>query len=188
MPAPETMRAPVRIDAGQVVLRKWALEWAPRSAAAIQASLPELMPFMPWATAEYNVEAAREFIRMTEANWKEGTAFSYAVFDTAGELVGSAGLTTRMGAGTLEIGYWIHSHHTGRGYATLAATALAHIALSMPGVERVVIRHDVANPASGRVAAKAGFVEVDRVEHQFTAPGNSGLFAVWELRAGAQPR
>ena len=52
----------------------------------------------------------------------------------------------------------------------------------MPGIERVVIRHDVANPASGAVAAKAGFTEVDRVPHERTAPGESGEYLIWERR------
>jgi ribosomal-protein-serine acetyltransferase len=52
----------------------------------------------------------------------------------------------------------------------------------MPGVERVVIKHDAANGASGAVAAKAGFTEVERVEREPQAPGESGIDVVWELR------
>jgi RimJ/RimL family protein N-acetyltransferase len=52
----------------------------------------------------------------------------------------------------------------------------------MPGIKRVVINHDAANPASGAVAAKAGFTEVARVERQPQAPGESGVEVVWELQ------
>jgi ribosomal-protein-serine acetyltransferase len=171
------------INAGELVLRRWEAAWAEPAAAAVRASLPDLTPFMPWATPEYDVEAARDFIAMSSEQWKAGEAFNYALFTPAGELVGSAGLMTRMGPGMLEIGYWVHSGHTGRGYATAAASALARVGLSMPGIERVAIKHDVANAASGAVAAKAGFTEVGRVAHDRQAPGETGEDLVWELRA-----
>lgn len=176
------MYAPKTIDAGEVVLHTWRPEWAEAAAAAVQASLAELAPFLLWATAEYDVTTARTYIAEVAEQRNRAEAFGYAVFTVAGELVGAAGLMTRMGPGTLEIGYWIHSGHTGRGYATMAATALARVGLSMSGIERVVIRHDAANVASGRVAAKAGFVEVDRVERKRDSPGATGTDVVWELR------
>jgi RimJ/RimL family protein N-acetyltransferase len=177
------MEPPEMINAGEVVLKRWESAWADELAAAVQASLAELQPFMPWAHAGYDTGAAQAFLDMNTDQWKDGTAFNYAVFTTTGELIGSCGLMTRMGVGTLEIGYWIHSGYTGRGYATKAATALARLGLSMPGIERVAINHDAANPASGAVAAKAGFTEVARVERERQAPGESRIEVVWELRA-----
>lgn len=176
------MEPPETIEAGELTLRRWEPAWAEEAAKAVRASLPQLRPFMPWANEEYDVEAARGFIDLSADQWRDRTAFNYAVFTAAGELVGSCGLMARVGPGALEIGYWIHSGHAGRGYATAAAGALARIALAMPGIERVVIHHDAANVASGRVAAKAGFVEVDRVEREPTAPGHSGVDVVWERR------
>lgn len=165
-----------------MVLRRWETRFAEAAADAVRASIAELTPFMPWATAEYDVDAARGYVSQTAQQWRNGEAFDYAVFTRSGDLVGSCGLMARMGPGVLEIGYWIRSGHTGRGYATQAADALARVGLAMPGIERVVIRHDVANPASGAVAAKAGFTEVDRVPHERTAPGESGEYLIWERR------
>jgi ribosomal-protein-serine acetyltransferase len=176
------MELPTTIDAGDLVLRHWEPGWAEVAAAAVQASLPELMAFMPWATAEYDVDAARGYIATTAEQWEKGEGFDYAIFTPTGDLIGSCSLMTRMGPGTLEIGYWIHSAHAGRGYATQAATALARVGLSQPGIERVLIRHDAANPASGAVAAKAGFTEVERTEREPKAPGESGVDVIWERR------
>jgi RimJ/RimL family protein N-acetyltransferase len=173
---------PETIDAGELTLKRWAPAWAEEAAKAVRASLPELRPFLPWANEEYDVDVARRFVNLSAEQWRDGIAFNYAVFTATGELVGSCGLMARVGPGALEIGYWIHSGHAGRGYATAVATALARAALAMPAIQRVVIKHDAANPASGRVAAKAGFVEVDRVESEPTAPGQSGLNVVWERR------
>ncbi|MBX6357298.1 MAG: GNAT family N-acetyltransferase [Micromonosporaceae bacterium] len=176
------MEPPATIDAGAVVLRRWEPEWAEVAAAAVQASLAELAPFMPWATGDYNADTARAFAAASAEQWRKGEAFEYAVFTPEGELVGSCGLMTRMGPGTLEIGYWIHSAHTRRGYASQAAAALARVGLSLPGIERVVIRHDAANVGSAAVAAKAGFTQVDRQPHDRSAPGESGVDVIWERR------
>lgn len=176
------MELPEMINAGDLVLKRWAPAWADEAARAVVESLPELKPFMPWAHDGYDVEAFRSFIEMSTGQWAEGTAFNYAVFTAVGTLVGSCGLMTRMGPGTLEIGYWIRSEYTGRGYASGAAAALTQAALALPGIERVAIKHDAANQASGSVAAKAGFTEVERVRKEPEAPGETGIDVVWERR------
>jgi RimJ/RimL family protein N-acetyltransferase len=170
------------INAGDLVLKRWERGWAEELAKAVGASLRELQPFMPWAHEGYDVEDARGYLDLSASQWADGGAFNYAVFTPLGEIIGSVGLMTRMGAGVLEIGYWIHSAHTGRGYATRAARSLGAVGLAMPGIERIAIKHDAANTASGAVAAKAGFTEVEHVEREPQAPGESGTDVVWELR------
>ncbi|ASW57718.1 GNAT family N-acetyltransferase [Plantactinospora sp. KBS50] len=168
------------INAGDVVLKRWEPEWAADLAEVVRASLAQLRPFMPWAHDHYDVADARAFIELSDAGWRGGTAFQYAAFTAVGDLIGSAGLMTRMGPGILEIGYWIRTDQTGKGFATTLAAALARVALDLPDIERVAIRHDAANAASGRVAAKAGFTEAARVPCDPEAPGESGLHIVWE--------
>lgn len=176
------MYPPEMVNAGEIVLKRWDSQWAEELATAVRASLKELTPFMPWAHLTYDDESARTFLRSADEEWDKGISFGYGVFTTVGELVGACGLMTRIGPGALEIGYWIHSAYAGRGYATRAASALAQVGLSMPGVERIVIKHDAANPASGAVAAKAGFTEVGRGERTPEAPGESGIDVTWERR------
>ena len=171
------------INAGELVLKRWEPEWAEEAERAVRESLAELKPFMPWATDAYTVDDARAFLTDSHDNWDKGEAFNYAIFTADGDLIGSIGLMTRMGPGVLEIGYWLRTAYTGRGFMTAAVRALARVALTLPGVERVAIRHDVANGASGAVAAKAGFAEVERVPSEVTAPGESGVDAIRELRA-----
>ena len=48
-------------------------------------------------------------------------------------------------------------------------------------IERIVIRHDLANGASGRVAEKLGFGEIDRVAVEVMAEGESGVDLIREL-------
>ena len=164
------MEPPEIIDTGELVLKRWRPAYAAAAAKAVRESLPQLQPFMPWAHDAYDVDAAQLFAETLRGVHRDG------------ELVRSCGLMARMGPGTLEIGYWIRSGHTGQGYATAAVTALTPMALALPGVYRVAIRHDVANPASGAVAAKAGFKEVERLHRDPEAPGETGVDVVWELR------
>jgi len=177
------MRPPEVIDAGEVVLKRWEPAWAEDAATAVRESLPELTPFVSWAPDACDVESSRIAIARSIANWGKGTAFNYGIFTGAGELVGGIDLMTRMGPGVLEIGYWMRTAYTGRGYMTAAVDALARVALTLPGIERVTIRHDVANAASAAVSAKAGFVETGRVESEPEAPGDTGTDVIHERRA-----
>jgi RimJ/RimL family protein N-acetyltransferase len=171
-----------RIDLVEVTLRRWQPEWTAELQRAVEESLPELRPFMPWASDNYGIEQSREFIARSVEEWDRHENFNYAILAPDGSIVGSSGLMTRMGEGVLEIGYWIHSAHTGRGHASAVADALAQAALALPGIDRAAIRHDPANPASGRVAEKAGFVQVGEVAHEPTAPAETGVHWIWERR------
>ncbi|MEU4423217.1 GNAT family N-acetyltransferase [Actinoplanes sp. NPDC024001] len=176
------MEPPEMINAGELVLKRWEPEWAQEGAAAVQESLAELKPFLPWATDGYDVAAARAYIEMSVENWAKGTEFNYAIFTTVGDLIGSIGLMTRVGPGALEIGYWLRTPWAGRGHMTAAVTVLTRVALTLPGVERVVIQHDIANPASAAVAAKAGFTEIDRVASDPAIHAGTGVTVIREFR------
>ena len=170
------------ISIGDLVLKRWEPQWADEATAAICESLPELRTYFPWADADYDIDASRAFIERSTENWATGTEFNYAIFTTIGDLVGAVGLMTRMGPDILEIGYWTRTPYTGRGYMTTVVTALARVALSLPGIHRVVIRHDAANAASAAVAAKAGFTEVGRINRDPEAPGETGTQVIRERR------
>ncbi|MDI6102786.1 GNAT family N-acetyltransferase [Actinoplanes sp. NEAU-A12] len=156
------MEPPEMINAGELVLKRWEPEWAGELSAAVHESLAELQPWMPWATDDYGPAEARAYAEQSVENWARGTEFNYAVFTTVGELIGAIGLMTRMGPGILEIGYWTRTPYAGRGHMTAAVKALTRVAVTLPGIDRITIRHKPANGASAAVAAKAGFTETAR--------------------------
>lgn len=174
---------PEMIDVGELVLKRWEPQWADEATAAVRESLPELKPFLPWAQDDYDADASRAFIERSMDSWAKGTEFNYAIFTMIGDLVGGIGLMTRMGPGVLEIGYWMRTPYAGRGYMTAAVSALTRVALTLPGIDRVAIRHDAANAASAAVAAKAGFTEIERVSRDPEAPGETGTDVIRERRA-----
>ena len=165
------------------MLRRVSATYAVALSAAVAQSLPELRLFMDWAQTDPTepVDFA-DFLEASDREWVEDKAYGYHVFSAeADELIGGCGLMRRLGPGAIEIGYWIRSDHTGNGLATEAATILVEAAWGLEDVCRIVIRHDTANGASGRVAEKLGFQEVDRVAVEVTAVGESGIDVIREL-------
>ena len=75
---------------------------------------------MPWAKEEpLPVERQVEKLLRFRGHFDLDEDFVYGVFDpVSGAVLGGTGLHPRGGPGGLEIGYWIHVDHVGRGYAT----------------------------------------------------------------------
>lgn len=140
-----------------VAIRPWREDDAPALSAAVTSSLPELLPWMPWARAEPLSDAARRaYIR--EANEEEARGGDRVRAITAdGEIAGACGLHRRIGPNAFELGYWLASGYTGRGIATTAVSLLAAAAFSDPGVTHIEIHHDPANTRSAAVARRSGF-------------------------------
>ena len=171
-----------KLSHGQVDLRRWHPDDAAALAAAVIESQEQLRPWMPWAD-HYDEDRAAEFLRDCAAHWSSGSDFNYAI-TIGGQIVGSAGLHDRVGAGGLEIGYWVHSDWTGRGIATDATAALTKAALALPGISRVEIYHDAANAASGRIPAKLGYARLGERPSRGLwppAPGETGTDVVWQF-------
>src|SRR5262245_30902223 len=152
------MRA--QLGAGEVTLRRWRETDATTLYGVVQESMDHLRPWMAWVSDGYTMAAATDFIATTADDWAKGTAYNYAIF-VSGRLAGAASLMARIGPGGLEIGYWLHPAHTGRGAATRAASLLAEEAFRT-GAERVEIVTDVANFRSAAVPKRLGFAEIER--------------------------
>jgi RimJ/RimL family protein N-acetyltransferase len=168
-----------------VTLRRWRL--SVEDAAAVQHAVTQsaghLQTFMPWATPDYGPAEAREFLQACEADWESGAAFNYAIM-AGGELAGGTGMMARIGPGGLEIGYWVAASQVRRGLATAATRALTREAFTLPGIDRVEIKHDVRNVASGGVPRKLGFTEAGREPGppEFTMPDGSHITdLVWRI-------
>lgn len=167
------------LDAGSITLQRWTVDRADDLDRAINESLPELMPFMPWATADHDLEATTSYLVQSQGEWTSGENFNYAILTPQGDVLGACGLMSRQGPDVYEIGYWVRSTQAGKGYASAAASRLATAGLGQPGIDRIEIHHDVDNPASGRVAAKAGFREIGTIAARRKAPSDSGKHLVW---------
>ena len=178
MTAPLRTVPPETLSYAAVSLRRWRADDAELCFRLVNESLEHLRP---WAANGYGLADARDYLGRCEADWAAGTAFQYLI-QVGASAAGSAGLMARIGAGGLEIGYWVHPSFTGRGVATSASAALTEAAFGLPGIDRVEIQHDELNLASGQVPAKLGYQHVGTRESRFDlAPGDSGMSKVWRI-------
>ena len=176
---------PAPIVTERLVIRPWTDDDVDALSEAVTASIEHLRPWMKWAAHEPLTREERlGVIARFREGWEAGDDFTMGIF-IDGTAIGGTGLHPRIGAGGVEIGYWIHVDHSGRGYATEVAGALARVALALDGIERVEIHHDIANVASGRIPAKLGFTRTEERRRDIAAPGESGVEWVWTLRLSA---
>jgi ribosomal-protein-serine acetyltransferase len=170
--------------AGALIVRRWRVDDAALLHEALTESIEHLRPWMPWIADEpLTVDQRRDRIAAWQTQWPTGDRV-YGMF-VGDEVVGGCGLHTRIGAGGLEIGYWVRAGRTGRGYATEASRILTDIALTTPGIDRVEIRHDATNVASSRVPAKLGYVRAGDLHRPPVAPAETGVDHVWRMTRDA---
>jgi RimJ/RimL family protein N-acetyltransferase len=176
-------RLPERLVAGPLDLDRWRLHHLDPLLDAVATSFPELHPWMPWAESMPTADEQREVLRAGEASFEADREWSYVLIERdSGQLVGAAGLHPRSAPRTVEIGYWVRSDRTGRGYATSAARALAEAALAhLPEVDQIEIRMDPANRASAAIPPKLGFHLLDADEGGDAGSGPTGDHLVWVL-------
>ena len=172
---------PDTLSAGSLGLHRWRPTHRDGMLAAVEASFPELHQWMPWAATMPTADEMTKVLQEGEAAFDDDREWSYTLIESdSGEVVGSAGLHRRAGPGTIEIGYWVRSDRTGRGYATAAARVLTDAAFTwLDQVEQVEIRMDRANRASASVPPKLGFRLLERENRERLAPAHSGGGLVW---------
>ncbi len=178
-------RPPKRLENGSLVLE--SVKAAPGIAEAIQAAVasswPEVQQWMPWAQGEIpTVADYRTTIENWMKSWDSGNEFEYLIKNAEGELLGTCGLTTRRGAGILEIGYWVRSDMHRQGIASRAAALLTQAGIALPGVEEIRIYCDPGNVASVGIPSKLGFTYIGNEPHEPKAQAESNEHMVWVLR------
>lgn len=178
------------IPAGQVELRRCAVGDLDALMRAIELSQPELARWLPWAEPMPTEAAELDFLHQRIVEFDADVDWSYFLIELgSGHLVGGAGLHPRAPR-SAEIGYWVRSDRTRRGYATMAAGALTGAALaslaSLPWVEQVLIRMDQANLASAAVPPKLGYCLAGQdPTRQVLAAGHTGKGWIWAVRRDA---
>ncbi len=126
------------------------------------------------------VEQRRDMLAESEREWLAGGDVILGTF-LGDRVVGGCGLHHRIAPDGLEIGYWTHSLHTGRGFATQATALLTAAALALCDFTHVEIHHDKANIASAAVPAKLGFWLVDEFPDDPEAPNEIGIECRWRM-------
>lgn len=174
-------RLPSEIVTPRLFLRLWRPDDASSLSAAIEASFEHLRPWLAWIRFEpLSNEDRVQLINSGRADWRNGGDANYGVFRD-GAVVGGCGLHRRQGPGTIDLGYWIHSDHTGQGYAVEIARGLTSAAFDVAGVDRVEIHHDKANARSRAVPRSLGFTPAAERPDGVHSPGEVGIDCRWSI-------
>jgi RimJ/RimL family protein N-acetyltransferase len=178
MPDPLRFVVPTRFETARLLLRPFELDDAPALHEALVESLPALRAqlwSLPWIAEEQTLESAEVRCRRAQANFLLRTDLAWLAFErSSGRLVGSIGLhRTDWELPKTEVGYWVRSSATGRGYACEGVMALTHWALHELGATRVELVTDELNAGSRAVALRCGFVLEGILHNTRRAPDGS---------------
>ncbi|MEU8046529.1 GNAT family N-acetyltransferase [Micromonospora echinofusca] len=152
------LRASATATLPELLLRPWRDDDAD---ALIAAYLDPVL--RRWTRAPVTtVTEARRFLAAARRDWSDGRRFSFAVLEprpTGETLVAQVVLkNVTRGGGYAEVGYWTAAPARGRGVAPHALTAVTEWAFDrFAALRRLDLLHQIDNPASCRVAEKAGY-------------------------------
>ncbi len=111
-----------------------------------------------WETHR-SVADTEEWLKLVEAGFSSDKAFQWGfVLKENGYLFGCGGMDYDEEEGAFELGYNIMHKYWNRGYTTEAARTIIEFAAKELKQKEMIARHVVANPASGAVMKKCGFV------------------------------
>ncbi len=124
---------------------------------AVQESVAEVAPWLPWCHAQYSMADAAEWIRSRGSLAAGGREYNFAVLGTEGRFLGGCGINQinrihRFG----NLGYWVRTSATGRGVGTVAVRQVAELAFRNTDLVRLEIVCAASNHRSQGVAERAG--------------------------------
>ena len=119
------------------------------------ASDPEVTRFVSWGT-HASPETTRALMEMWVEGYASPTVYRWGI-EKDGELIGDISLVRwREEEESCEIGYCLCRRFWGQGLMTEALNRVIAFLFETVGFHRIMLCHDVQNPASGRVMQKCG--------------------------------
>ena len=141
---------------GRVTLRAWRPGDVPQIVAMCRE--PDVIRFTS-VPVPYDADDARLWLDLHPARLAAGDGAAFAITEGGDELpVGSIGVRVLHDQGIAETGYHVVEARRGRGLATAALRLIAGWTFAELPVARLQLTTHLDNPASQRVAEKAGFV------------------------------
>lgn len=151
----------------ELELRPFAEENAEELFETVTANYEHLRQFLDWATEDYSLESAKEFIERSQKASAENTSQGFGIF-YRGKIVGAIGFVSfdRKGRRT-EIGYWISKDYESKGIITKSCQKLIDYAFDKLGMNRIEIRCATENTRSRAIPERLNF-KLEGVSRQST--------------------
>lgn len=155
---------------------------------AVRESINELHPWAPWCPLTYGRADAARWVGQQPAAREAGTAFEFVVVGDDGRILGCCGVNQiNRGFRLANLGYWIRTSATLRGYATEATRQAAAWAFRNTDLQRLELLVAVGNRASQAVAVKAGAALEGRLRCRFLVHGRFQDAFVYSLIRPSPP-
>lgn len=177
---------PMQMTEAPRQLRCWVVDDASALLDAIASPQSDLARWLRWpARQPLTIEGQRASIRRWRARFRRGVSFHFAL-TMHDELLGGAIVMPRIGAGAVELGYWLRGECRGRGHAAAAVAMLARHCFLALRVRRIEIHCDPANQPSMAVARRAGFAPLTTINARIISPSSPPRdTTIWALAAPA---
>ena len=156
---PQDLDVPEELRTERLLLRVGRPGDGPALQDAIETSLPDLFPWVPFSGRPCDPETMEAVSRDAQEKFAAGEYFVWRVWEPGGGLlIGTIDLhAIDWSVPCCEIGYWMRSSHAGRGLAAEAVRAVVRCAREALGMMRIEARCDPRNERSWRLVERLGF-------------------------------
>jgi RimJ/RimL family protein N-acetyltransferase len=167
-----SLRPPRRRIPEMIHIQPYAAGDAESLYEAAAESVNELEPWMPWCHRGYALGDARAWVARQIESFGARSEFDFFILDDDGGFVGGVGLNQFDAANQrANLGYWVRTSKTRRGYATAAVRQLVRWAAENTELQRLEVVVAARNAASLRVAQKAGAAREGILRHRLKLHG-----------------
>jgi RimJ/RimL family protein N-acetyltransferase len=140
------------LPVGELTLRPWRESDVPAVVEAYQDA-----GIQRWHVQSMTDAEATAWVESWPGRWRDETGAGWAITDGT-DVLGQISLRRlHLYWGGGEFSYWVRPAARGRGVAPRALQGLSSWAFGELGLHRLELIHSIQNPASCRVAEKAGF-------------------------------
>ena len=125
---------------------------------AVNESVVEVSPWMPWCSLDYSLEKSKSWCETRDEAWKKGTEYDFVIIDKPNNfLLGVCGLNhINVEEKFANLGYWVRTKKTKQGIATAVVPMIVKFGFDNLNLHRMEMVIAVGNLPSQRVAEKAG--------------------------------
>ena len=116
---------------------------------------PEVTRFLSWGP-HGTIDKTKRLLKSWKQRYEDTMFYNWCI-EFEGLPIGGIDLIMRSEKSLrAELGYCLSNHYKGRGLVTEAACAVLTFAFEDVGLHKICAKHDVENPASGRIMQKLG--------------------------------
>lgn len=148
------------METQRIKLTPPSLEYSESMFTVIEDSKEEFAPFLPWVTDSLTLTDIEENTKTALVNFELFVdEFWFNIIEKAtGHFIGAIGFIVRdKSVPYFEIGYWLRTSETGKGYVTEAVSLVERYAFQVRCARRLEIKMAESNIKSQAVATRCGY-------------------------------